>query len=131
MTMNERLTNSALATLATLQIVMLAALFTKTAPHPPLTTPLFGIAPFLGASLSVVVAAIILGPLQSTMGRCLALTAVVLALVSFGPQKYFDAQFHLIWPAVIFGQIAALLIILKVVSSGRAATSTAIAVSTP
>lgn len=41
-------------------------------------------------------------------------TAALMALVSFGPQKYFDAQFDLIYPAVILGQIAALVIFLKV-----------------
>jgi hypothetical protein len=33
------------------------------------------------------------------------------ALLSFGPQKYFDAQFHLIWPAVIAGQAASAAVI--------------------
>ncbi len=29
-----------------------------------------------------------------------------MAAISFGPQKYFDAQFGPIWPAVIAGQVA-------------------------
>ena len=38
--------------------------------------------------------------------RRLPVLAALGALLSFGPQKYFDAQFHLIWPAVIAGQVA-------------------------
>ena len=34
-----------------------------------------------------------------------------MALLSYGPQKYLDAQFALIWPAVITGQIAAVALI--------------------
>lgn len=37
--------------------------------------------------------------------------AAVMALISFGPQKYLDAQFPLIWPAVLAGQIAAAVVI--------------------
>ena len=39
--------------LIALQAVMLLSLFTKTAPHPPLTVPLFALAPFLGMSISL------------------------------------------------------------------------------
>ena len=108
MTPKERFTNAALAVLVILQSVMLAALYSKTMPHPPLTTPLFAIAPFLAASLSAAVAAMIVGPTRTLAGKLLAVGAGCLALVSFGPQKYFDAQFALIWPAVVCGQIAVL-----------------------
>jgi hypothetical protein len=37
-----------------------------------------------------------------------------MALVSFGPQKYLDAQFGLIWPAVVLGQVAAITILICV-----------------
>lgn len=95
---------AALACLILLQTVMLASLYAGVAPHPPATTPLFGIGPFLGASLSAAVAALILG--SSSAGRLCAGLAAAAALVSFGPQKYLDPQFALIWPAVLTGQLA-------------------------
>ncbi|MBL4731944.1 MAG: hypothetical protein JKY82_05000 [Rhizobiaceae bacterium] len=101
---------AALTTLIILQVVMLMALFAVSAPHPPATIPLFAIAPFLGASLSVAIAAIILGPTTSVVGRFSSILAAFMALLSYGPQKYFDPQFSLIWPSVIAGQIAALAI---------------------
>ncbi|MGI9464412.1 MAG: hypothetical protein ACR2OM_10750, partial [Aestuariivirgaceae bacterium] len=52
-------------------------------------------------------AAIIIGPLDTTAGRVLSVLAALMALLSYGPQKYLDAQFALIWPAVIAGQVAA------------------------
>ena len=100
---------------------MLSALFAAIKPHPPVVTPLFGIAPFLGASLSVAISALIVLPLASKAGRALSLLAGVMALLSFGPQKYFDAQFALIWPAVILGQIAAVVIFALVLRAGREA----------
>ncbi len=104
----ENAAKAALATLAILQLIMLGALFADIPPHPPVATPLFGIGPFLGLSLSLVAAAAIIGPSGSTTGRLLSALAAFAALVSFGPQKYFDAQFGLIWPAVICAQIAIL-----------------------
>ena len=92
---------AALAVLIILQTVMLTALYAGVPPHPPVATPLFGIAPFLGASMGTAAAAIILGTSTSRAGAALSLLATVMALVSFGPQKYLDAQFGLIWPAVI------------------------------
>jgi hypothetical protein len=105
---------AALACLIILQGVMLASLYAGVPPHPPAATPLFGIGPFLGASLSAAVAALILRP--SPSGRGLAGLAAVAALVSYGPQKYFDPQFPLIWPAVLSGQVAAVVILLGVLS---------------
>jgi Na+/phosphate symporter len=104
-------TTAALSVLIILQTVMLTALFADVAPHPPVATPMFGIAPFLGASIGTAVAAIIVGGKPSRIGNILSLAATVMALISFGPQKYLDAQFGLIWPAVIGGQIASLAII--------------------
>ncbi len=98
--------NAALATLIVLQIIMLGALYAKVPPHPPAATPLFGIAPFIGSALAVAIAALCLGATGSRAGRILCILAAVLAAVSFGPQKYTDVQFPLIWPAVISGQIA-------------------------
>lgn len=105
MTPSDRPWQAALACLILLQTVMLASLFAGVAPHPPVATPLFGIGPFLAAALSAAVAALILGP--SRGGRLLAGLAALAALVSFGPQKYLDPQFSLIWPAVVAGQVAA------------------------
>lgn len=104
---SDRSQQAALACLILLQAVMLASLYAGVAPHPPAATPLFGIGPFLGASLSAAVAALILGPSQSPAGRAFAGLGALAALVSFGPQKYLDPQLPLIWPAVLSGQIAA------------------------
>lgn len=110
---------AALSALIILQTVMLTALYAGVPPHPPVATPLFGIAPFLGASIGAAVAAIILGGNSSRAGTALSLLATAMALVSFGPHKYFDAQFGLIWPAVIGGQIASLAVVVNVVSGLR------------
>ena len=114
---NDRAAVAALSALILLQLVMLSALYAGVAPHPPVATPLFAMAPFLAASFAVAFSAILLGPLSGKAGRSLSGLAVVFALVSFGPQKYFDAQFALIWPAVIAGQIAAVAVIILVVSA--------------
>lgn len=111
MTSQDSTTQAALACLIVLQTVMLASLLGGVAPHPPAATPLFGIGPFLGASLSAAVAALIVGPSRSATGRVLAALAAGAALVSFGPQKYLDPQFALIWPAVLSGQAAVAVIL--------------------
>ncbi|MFN3847442.1 MAG: hypothetical protein ACK4RZ_16710 [Paracoccaceae bacterium] len=67
-----------------------------------------------GASLSAAVAALIHGP--SPAGRVLTGIAAIAALVSFGPQKYLDPQFGLIWSAVLSGQVAAGTILLGLMS---------------
>lgn len=95
---------AALGTLVVLQLVMLSSLYADVAPHPPASTPLFGIAPFLAMAVSAALAAIVMG--QTRVGSGLAVIAALAAAVSFGPQKYFDGQFTLIWPAVITGQLA-------------------------
>jgi hypothetical protein len=111
MTQSDRPQFAALACLILLQTIMLMSLYAGVAPHPPATTPLSGIGPLLGATLSAAVAALILGPRQSRAGRVLAGIAALGALVSFGPQKYLDPQLPLIWPAVVAGQIAAAVIL--------------------
>lgn len=113
---HNQTSTAALSVLIILQLVMLTALYAGVAPHPPIATPLFGIAPFLGASMGAAAAAILLGSNSSRAGRVLSLAATVMALISFGPQKYFDAQFGLIWPAVIAGQIASLAVVASLVS---------------
>ena len=114
-----RTANACLFTLIILQIVMLTALYADIPPHPPVATSLFGIAPFLGASLATAIAAIILNTLETKAGRALCILATLLGLISFGPQKYFDAQFGLIWPAVIAGQIAAVCLLVLVFKAYR------------
>lgn len=116
---HNQTSTAALSVLIILQLVMLTALYAGVAPHPPFATPLFGIAPFLGASMGAAAAAIVLGSNSSRAGRVLSLAATVMALISFGPQKYFDAQFGLIWPAVIAGQIASLAVVASLVSGLR------------
>ncbi|WP_299845062.1 hypothetical protein [uncultured Roseovarius sp.] len=110
---------AALATLIVLQLVMLGSLYAQVMPHPPEATPLFGIAPFIGMALSASVAALMLG--QTRMGRGLAVLAAFAAAVSFGPHKYFDAQFALIWPAVIAGQLAIAAVLVIVFKRRRGA----------
>ncbi len=105
-------TTAALVALIILQTVMLFALFTGTAPHPPETIPLGGMAPFLSMSLSAAIAALILGP-DTRAGLALAGLAALAAAVSFGPQKYGDPAFSLVWPAVITGQVAILALLLR------------------
>lgn len=117
MTPSDRPEQAALACLILLQAIMLASLFAGVAPHPPAQTPLFGMGPFLGASLSVAGAALILGSGHAFMGRLLACLAALAALVSFGPHKYLDPQFPLIWPAVIAGQVAATVILVRLAFS--------------
>ena len=111
MILQPRASVAALAALIILQVVMLLALYAGVQPHPPATIPLFGIAPFLGATLAITAAALIIGPACGVPGRGLSLLAAATALVSFGPQKYFDAQFPMIWPAVLAGQIAVVIVV--------------------
>ena len=85
---------AALSVLIILQLVMLTALYAGVPPHPPVATPLFGIAPLLGAYLGAAVAAIVLGSNTSRAGRLLSL-AVVSSLVSgarFAPAAQPEGQ---------------------------------------
>ncbi len=129
MTHSDRHTYAALATLIVLQLIMLSALYAGIKPHPPIATPLFGIAPFLGASVGIALWAAIVQPLASTAGRSLSVLAALLALVSFGPQKYFDSQFALIWPAVLLGQMSALVIFVQVFGAISARSEVSVASS--
>jgi hypothetical membrane protein len=102
-----RTSQAALSALAGLQVTMLAALMTKTPPHPPLNVAPFAMGPFLACSVSVALAAIVLAAANSRTGALVAAVAAVLALISYGPQKWFDPAIMEIWPAVLLGQIAA------------------------
>lgn len=119
-TVSNRGNIAALSVLIVLQMIMLSALYAGIKPHPPVATPLFGIAPFIGASIAAALAAIIMTP-ATRGGRILSVLAALMAAASFGPQKYFVPEFPLIWPAVIGAQIAIVAIIANVVSRRRAA----------
>ncbi len=103
--------SAAIIILLVLTGVMLLALFSRTAPHPPLEVPPFALGPFLGASLAIGAAAFHLVRRGARHGIALAVLFALTALVSFGPQKYFDPVFSRIWPSVIVAQIAVIVIV--------------------
>ncbi|MDP6342914.1 MAG: hypothetical protein QF578_16475 [Alphaproteobacteria bacterium] len=100
------LATAAITVLLTLTGVMLLAMMSRTAPHPPLEVPPFALGPFLGASLAIGAAAFHVLSQGGRHGATLAILFALTALVSFGPQKYLDPQFSRIWPAVITAQVA-------------------------
>lgn len=100
---SDHLSGAVLALLV-LTSVMLLALFSRTPPHPPIEVAPFALAPFLGASLAIGMAALWLA--RHRAGAWLALAFAATALVSYGPQKYFDPAFSRIWPAVLLAQAA-------------------------
>jgi peptidoglycan/LPS O-acetylase OafA/YrhL len=102
---------AAILVLLTLTGVMLLALFSRSAPHPPIEAPPFALGPFLGASLAIGAAAFHLLRQGARHGGTLAVFFALTALVSFGPQKYLDPEFSRIWPAVITAQIAVITIL--------------------
>ena len=110
----SRSISAALSVLIILQLVMLGALYTQVPPHPPTKIPLFAIAPFLAVALATAAAALIVGPVASRPGKALSLLAALMAMLSFGPQKYLDPQFPLIWPAVLTAQIAVIAVFVGV-----------------
>lgn len=110
----SRTISAALSVLIILQLVMLGSLYAAVAPHPPATIPFFAMAPFLAVALGTAAAALIVSPLASRTGRALSLLAAAMALLSFGPQKYLDPQFPLIWPAVLTAQIAVIAVFVGV-----------------
>ncbi|WP_424967438.1 hypothetical protein [Dinoroseobacter sp. S375] len=116
--MTCRYSQAGLAALIVLQVVMLSALYAGVAPHPPATTPLFAIGPFIGASVAAALAAVWIGPAERA-GRGLMVLAALGALVSFGPQKYVDPQIALIWPAVLSGQVAAAVVLWRALLARR------------
>lgn len=110
----SRSISAALSVLIILQVVMLGALYAQVPPHPPATIPLFAIAPFLAVALATAAAALIVGPVASRTGKALSLLAALMAMLSFGPQKYLDPQFPLIWPAVLIAQVAVIAVFVGV-----------------
>ena len=103
--------SAALQALLAITAVMLLSLMTQTPPHPPQEVAPFALAPFLGASLAIGLAALPLVARDLPSGAILALLFAVTGLVSFGPQKVFDPAFSRIWPAVIIAQMAILVIL--------------------
>ena len=53
-------------------------------------------------------------PALSVYLDALRLLAALMAMLSFGPQKYLDPQFPLIWPAVLTAQIAVIAVFVGV-----------------
>lgn len=119
--LQNRLATASIASLAVLQIVMLTTLLAQVPPHPPAAFVLSGMAPFLAASLALLASAHILDPLANWAGRVLGGLAILFALVSFGPQKYFDIQWPLIWPAVLVAQAACTTLFLLILKAGWSA----------
>lgn len=103
--MHPHTKTAALGTLIILQSVMFAALLFKLPPHPPAVIPIAGMAPTLGASLCAAFAALVMRG-DGVTGKLLIVLACLLAAISYGPQKYFDPAFPLVWPAVIAAQLA-------------------------
>ncbi|MEM7718760.1 MAG: hypothetical protein AAF222_06115 [Pseudomonadota bacterium] len=122
MLLQSRATFAALLALAVLQSVMLASLFAGVAPHPPAEVVPFGMAPFLAASLSAVLAAMVLGAPSTAAGRAMTTVAILLALVSFGPQKLLDPTFSRIYPAVFTAWIAIATLVIQMVREARSGT---------
>lgn len=110
----SRSITAALSVLIILQLVMLGALYAQVPPHPPATISLFAIAPFLAVALATAAAALIVGPVAGRTGRALSLLAALMAMLSFGPQKYVDPQFPMIWPAVLAAQVAVIAVFVGV-----------------
>jgi len=109
----NQLAAAAILVLLVLTGVMLAALLSRTPPHPPLEVPPFALGPFLGASLAIGAAAFHLMRQEARFAGAAALLFAVTTLVSFGPQKYLDPAFSRIWPAVVLAQIAVAVILVS------------------
>jgi len=107
------ITAAGLSVLIIIQIIMIGAMFSQTQPHPPLFIPLFGLVPFLAASIAAAVAALVLGAKETRVGLIVTWAAAGMALLSFGPQKWFDPAIAQIWPAVLISQIAICAILLS------------------
>ncbi|MBO6902657.1 MAG: hypothetical protein JJ864_15045 [Rhizobiaceae bacterium] len=110
---------AALVVLITLQVVMLGALYAQVAPHPPRAVAPFALGPFLGGSLSIALAALVLDGSRSRGGMICSFLAAATALVSFGPHKWLDAAIGEIWPAVLVAQIAVAVLVIEVVRNWR------------
>ena len=113
----DRCTAAAITALVVLTSVMLLAMFTRTEPHPPLEVAPFALAPFLAASLAIGVAAHVLVASGARFAIATALLFALTALVSYGPQKYFDPALPRIWPAVVVAQVAVMVIFARAIGT--------------
>lgn len=101
----------ALIGLAVLQVLMFFALLVGSAPHPPRITPLFAMGPFLSASVALCLAVLSLPSGAGRLSAVLSGLAALMALLSYGPQKWTDPNIAEIWPAVLLGQVLALVLL--------------------
>lgn len=115
----RQLAGASLLTLAVLQGAMMLAMMTLTRPHPPLTVPLFALGPFLGAAIALAIGAYAAGSVLTRIGWWASLMAGLLAMVSYGPHKWFDPVFPQIWPSVILGQLAFLALMVAMFQARR------------
>ena len=104
----------ALVVLAILQGVMLAAMLARVPPHPPFSVGPFAMGPWLGACLAAIAVSLMSGPEDGRAGQGFALLSTVMALVYYGPHKWFDPAIGQIWPAVLAAQIACLTILFRI-----------------
>ena len=101
----------ALLGLAILQAFMFLALLAELAPHPPRVTPLFAMGPFLAASVALCLGVLWLPRGAGRLSAALSVLAAFMALLSYGPQKWADPNIAEIWPAVLLGQVLALVLL--------------------
>ena len=107
----SHLQRPALVGLAVLQALMFLALMAGLAPHPPRVTPLFAIGPFLAASVALCLTVLWLPHGAGQLSAARSVLAGIMALLSYGPQKWTDANIAEIWPAVLLGQMLALVLL--------------------
>jgi len=117
--LNGRPDRAALLVLGILQGLMLAALYTRTPPHPPFEIALFALGPFLSAAIALCAAALALGGTDTRAGRVTSMIAALASVVSFGPHKWFAESFVQIWPAVVLAQAACALLLFITIKSIR------------
>ncbi|MYA87258.1 MAG: hypothetical protein F4X97_02180 [Boseongicola sp. SB0662_bin_57] len=85
---------------------MLLTMLTRTKPHPPREGEPCALGPSLAASLAIGSAAYVLVARGARHSMATAFLFALTALVSHGPQAYFDAALSRIWPAAIVAQLA-------------------------
>lgn len=119
MTQPNQAGTAALSALIIIHLAMLFGLFSGVEPHPPVKLKLFAMSPFLSVVIAAAVSAMIMGPVSSRSGKVLAILASLLALVSFGPHKFFDPALPLIWPALVTVWVAIAALIFSILGESR------------
>lgn len=109
--------SQALMVILGIHAMMTASFLFQIPPHPPLETPAFGMGPFLGAAIVVILLAMTTP--AGTRARGLDILVVLLTAVSFGPQKWLDPALPLIWPSLVTVQAAALFLLADALRSFR------------